>query len=204
MSSAPQFARAIHEASHLESCHISQKRLQLLLDLTSRTVSNLEIRDLLPELLACIRRVCECDGAYIALLDPEDPYALRECAQYPGNRGRFQNGQLNSGEDAAWVSKLIKGGEPLSLMATELEAHAEARAEGFKSVCHLPLISRARACGVLTLASLKENAFSDSDIAFLRQVASQVAIAVENALAYREIATVKEQLACERVYSRLP
>jgi formate hydrogenlyase transcriptional activator len=62
------------------------------------------------------------------------------------------------------------------------------------------LISRARACAVLTLASSKENAFSDTDIAFLRQVASQVAIAVENALAYREIATLKEQLACERVY----
>jgi formate hydrogenlyase transcriptional activator len=62
------------------------------------------------------------------------------------------------------------------------------------------LISRARACGVLTLASIKENAFSDTDMAFLRQVASHVTIAVESALAYREIATLKEQLACERVY----
>jgi formate hydrogenlyase transcriptional activator len=200
MSSAPQLARAIYEASNVESCDLSQKRLQLLLDLTSRTVSNLELRDLLHELLACIRRVFACDGAYIALLDPEDPYMFRECAQYPGNSGRFQNGQLNSGEDAAWLSKLIKSGEPLSLTATELETHAEARAEGFKSLSHFPLIGRACACGVLTLASSKENAFSDTDIAFLRQVASQVAIAVENALACREIATLKEQLACERVY----
>jgi formate hydrogenlyase transcriptional activator len=200
MSSSPQLVRAINEASNLQPCQLSQKRLQLLLDLTSRTLSNLEIRDLLHELLASIRRVFECDGAYIALLDPEDPYTFRECAQYPGKSGRFQNGQLNSGEGAAWLSKLIKSGEPLRLTATELETHAEARAEGFKSLCHLPLISRARACAVITLASLKENAFSDADLAFLRQVASQVAMAVENVLAYREIATLKEQLACERVY----
>jgi formate hydrogenlyase transcriptional activator len=200
MSSSPQPARAINEASCIQPCQLSQQRLQLLLDLTSRTASNLDVRDLLHELLASLRRVFECDGAYIALLDPEDPYAFRECAQYPGNSGRFQNGHLNSDKDAAWLSNLIKSGEPLSLTATELETNPELSAEGFKSLWHLPLISRARTCGVLTLASSKENAFSNSDIAFLRQVASQVAIAVENTLAYRQIATLREQLACERVY----
>jgi formate hydrogenlyase transcriptional activator len=54
--------------------------------------------------------------------------------------------------------------------------------------------------GVLTLACFAEDAFPETEIPFLEQVAAQTAIAIENALAYREIATLREQLACERVY----
>jgi formate hydrogenlyase transcriptional activator len=200
MSSSPQLALAVDEESNLQCLQVSQKRLQLLLDLTNHAVSSVDVGELLHKLLACIRCVIDYDAASIALLGPERPYVFRECAQYPGTSGRVQNGHLNSGEEAAWLSKLIKTGKPLSLTASELESYAVARAEGFRSLCHLPLSSRGRACGVLTLASSKEGVFSDADIVFLRQVASQITMAVENALAYRQIATLEEQLTCERVY----
>jgi formate hydrogenlyase transcriptional activator len=50
------------------------------------------------------------------------------------------------------------------------------------------------------LGSAREDAFTPEDIAFIGQVANQVAIAVENALAYREIATLRDQLTQEKVY----
>jgi formate hydrogenlyase transcriptional activator len=53
---------------------------------------------------------------------------------------------------------------------------------------------------VLTLGSLDENAFSDEEIGFLSQVANQVAIAVENSIAYRHIAELRDQLAQEKLY----
>jgi formate hydrogenlyase transcriptional activator len=199
-SSPPQCARPINQASSPQSLAVLQKRLQLLFDLNSRTVSDPEVSEWLHELAVCIRRAIQCDAASIALLDPEDSYACRECAlEYPGNSGRVHSGHLAE-ERAVWLSKLIDTGAPVSFTATELEAHAVAYAEGFRSLCHIPLISRARVCGVLTVASSKENNFADDEMVFLRQVASSIAIVVGSALARHPIATLKEQLASERIY----
>jgi formate hydrogenlyase transcriptional activator len=73
-------------------------------------------------------------------------------------------------------------------------------APDMRSVVNAPLASRDRTLGVLSLGSAREDAFSAEDIAFIGQVANQVAIAVENALAYREIATLRDQLTQEKVY----
>jgi formate hydrogenlyase transcriptional activator len=62
------------------------------------------------------------------------------------------------------------------------------------------LISRNRAIGVLVLGRLRDDAFSQADISFLSQIANQIALAVENALAYREIRELKEQLSKEKLY----
>jgi len=64
----------------------------------------------------------------------------------------------------------------------------------------MPLISRDRSLGVLALASREGNAFDREATAFLAQVAQQVAIGVENALAYGEIADLKDKLAQEKLY----
>src|SRR6202041_2965924 len=53
---------------------------------------------------------------------------------------------------------------------------------------------------VLALASREKNAFDREATAFLSQVAQQVAIGVENALAYGEIAELKDKLAQEKLY----
>jgi formate hydrogenlyase transcriptional activator len=71
---------------------------------------------------------------------------------------------------------------------------------GLKSGCTAPLLFRDRTLGVLSIKSLRENAFSREDAELLGQVAKQVAIAVENALAYREIETLKNKLEGEKLY----
>jgi transcriptional regulator with GAF, ATPase, and Fis domain len=66
--------------------------------------------------------------------------------------------------------------------------------EGLKTGCILPLVSRNRILGVLCLGRREENAFGRADIEFLAQVASQIAIAVENTSAYREITQARAEL----------
>jgi transcriptional regulator with GAF, ATPase, and Fis domain len=66
--------------------------------------------------------------------------------------------------------------------------------EGFKSLCFLPLISRNRPIGTLNLGRLRAVAFTDEDLSFLGQVASQIAIAVENTCAYNEITQARSEL----------
>jgi formate hydrogenlyase transcriptional activator len=50
------------------------------------------------------------------------------------------------------------------------------------------------------VASLRENAFLPENVRLLSQVASQVALAVDNALAYRQIEQFKNKLAEEKLY----
>ena len=66
-----------------------------------------------------------------------------------------------------------------------------------KSVCFLPMISRDRVIGTLNLGRLREGAFSQADVDFLSQVANQIAIGVENALNYQQVAEARERLAEE-------
>jgi formate hydrogenlyase transcriptional activator len=84
------------------------------------------------------------------------------------------------------------------------EFHAEivqrAAAEGLKSGCAVPLVSRGRALGTLSVVSLQEGAFSEDDAVLLSRIGAQVAIAVENGLAYHELAALKDKLNKEKRY----
>lgn len=75
-----------------------------------------------------------------------------------------------------------------------------AKRTGVKSICTVPLISHDRVLGVLGVGRLSENAFTEDDAGLLGEVGKQVAIAVENALAYREIDALKNRLQEEKLY----
>jgi formate hydrogenlyase transcriptional activator len=97
----------------------------------------------------------------------------------------------------------FKTGEPFVGMIRDI-CHmfpdAPPLAEGLTAGGVLPLASRGRVHGVLLLGRRDENEFSRDDVKFLMQVASQVAIAVENALAFSKIAELKEKLTQEKLY----
>jgi formate hydrogenlyase transcriptional activator len=73
-------------------------------------------------------------------------------------------------------------------------------AAGLKSACWLPLVSRDRVLGVLAVASRREAAFTEKDAYALGQIASRVGIAVDNALAFRQIAELRDRLNQEKHY----
>ena len=73
-------------------------------------------------------------------------------------------------------------------------------AEGLRSGISLPLISNQGPIATMTLASRKVDAFTESDVELMVQIAVQVAIAVENALAFQQIGELKNKLAKEKLY----
>ena len=72
--------------------------------------------------------------------------------------------------------------------------------EGLRSGISLPLISNQGPIATMTLASRNVDAFTESDLELMVQIAVQVAIAVENALAFQQIAELKNKLAKEKLY----
>jgi len=74
------------------------------------------------------------------------------------------------------------------------------RAEGIRSFCMVPLTTARHRLGTLAVGSTVAQDYDEASIAFLKQVAKQVAVAVENALAFQQIAELKDKLAKEKLY----
>jgi formate hydrogenlyase transcriptional activator len=71
---------------------------------------------------------------------------------------------------------------------------------GLRSFCWLPLTTARRRLGTLGFASRQPGHSVEGDVGFLQLVASQVAVATENALAFQEIEALRDQLAKEKAY----
>lgn len=77
------------------------------------------------------------------------------------------------------------------------------RGIGVQSACLLPLTTAMRRLGAIGFGSLKPSAFSDADADFLKQVARQIAVAVESVLHYEQAQKAQRELARERDRLRL-
>jgi formate hydrogenlyase transcriptional activator len=195
---ASQIALAMDDAINFQASRRAQERLELLLDLTNRVLSILDLRDLLRVIAANLRGVMQTDGVGIQLPGADDGRLRIYALDFPGSNNVIREGWEPDANSTA--ARVFRTGEPILDNARELARDPIALALGVKSVCHLPLTSRNRVLGVLGVGSFRENAFSEDDVAFLIQFARQVAIAVDNAIAYGQISTLKDQLAREKLY----
>ena len=71
---------------------------------------------------------------------------------------------------------------------------------GVHSACLLPLATSRSRLGALALSCKQPGAYEEADLTFLQLVASQVAVAVQNALAFQEIEALKDKIAKEKTY----
>jgi formate hydrogenlyase transcriptional activator len=201
---ADQIALAIDAAVNLYLSTQAQDRLKLILDLTNQVVSNLEFNELLQAISSIVRKVMHCDAAAIMLPDPDGKNLRVHALDFPDSKGFFAEG-IEVPIEGTMPGETFQTGKPYVLNHLDPETvppemYAKASGEGMNSICDIRLASRDRSLGVLGLASREENAFDEDEVAFLTQVAHQVAIAMENALAYGEIAELKDKLAQEKLY----
>jgi formate hydrogenlyase transcriptional activator len=178
-------------------------RLCLLLDLTNRITSNLNLADLLRAVSGSVREVMECDVVVISLLDPESEQFRIYALDFPNSKGLLHEEVVTSHSGATMRAfetlkpVIVNQFDPAELGS---EGSQIVLGEGLKTLCIAPLVNRGHAIGVLCLARKKEDSFSEHDAEFLSEVAGQVAVAIENALAYREISELKDKLAQEKLY----
>jgi formate hydrogenlyase transcriptional activator len=200
---ADQIALAIDAAVNFYLSRQAQDRLKLILELTNQVVSNLNFDELLRTISASVRRLMSYDAAAIMLPESDGVHLRVHALDFPDRKGFFKE-QILIPIDGSMPGQTFRSGKPwvLNRLDPELnpEMYAKAAAEGINSFCDVPLISRGRMLGVLAVARREQDAFDGEETAFLSQVAQQVAIGVENALAYGEIADLKDKLAQEKLY----
>jgi formate hydrogenlyase transcriptional activator len=199
MLAASQIAVAIDDALNFQASRRAEERLTLLLDLTNRVVSNLDLRDLLRATAGSIRRLMQCDGVGFGLPGANGRLQLY-ALDFPDGKGMIKEGYEPPVDGETGAERVLRTGEPLNRRAEDLIDEIAAVAEGTKALCHLPLPGRDRVLGVLSLGRRNDLPFSEDEFEFLGQVAKQVGIAVENALAYGQIAELRDQLAEEKLY----
>jgi formate hydrogenlyase transcriptional activator len=170
----------------------AQARLRLLLDITNRIVTKLELRDLLSEIVASVRHFLQCDSVGVALPDPEDG----ELRRYAVDHAEYE---MSVGSASERTKTVFRTGKPLIATKEEVAADPQGALANL-SLCLYPLVIRDRVLGVLGFGSSRENAFPEDDLSFFSQVANQIALAVENSLAYRQVSELKDRFAQENVY----
>ena len=179
-------------------------RLRLLLEVSNLLVSQLDYPELLLVLSQSLQRVVKHDYASIALFDPESG-KLRLQALTHGDVDGVVEPHTELALDLSPAGVAFRSGVVTVFRKAELDAFgpkgdAALLAGGIQSVCCLPLVTRRGSPGTLSVASVDPDAFSAEDVELLRQISAQVAIAVENALAYQGIAGIKDQLAEAAAY----
>jgi signal transduction histidine kinase len=171
-------------------------RLQLLLELTSQIASNLELRELLRTVSATVRRLMRCDAVAVHLPDEERGCLRIFALDFEGRTSvTADNSGLEESNSAEYISEVFR--------TRTLMVHGEGSLisipEIFRDVprtgCSVPLVSRNRVLGVMELWRPEAHVCTQVDLEFLMQIAKQVAIAIENALAYGEIKGLKTDLA---------
>ncbi len=196
-------AFALDDGLNLRSAQEQNERLKLLLNLTSRITSNLNIRDLLRAVAANIREVMHGDSAAVLLLDSASGKSRLVALDFPQGKGFIREDDTHvvsgAGKRALETLKpvIIERIGPHDLPP---EIYDKVIGEGLKSTCVIPLVSRGRALGHLSLARTTAATFAPEDVEFLAEAAGQIAIAIENAMAYHEISQLKDKLTQEKLY----
>lgn len=198
---AAQIAVAVEAQCYQHKLARERERSELLLEVNNMLVSNLNLRELLSAISIWLRRIIPHDLAGVALYDPALNQLRLAAMDFPSNEEFFVEGEIipldgNPGGRAFTSRQAVLS----DTRTTDDRVGRRFAAAGVKSSCIVPLISRDRALGVMGVSSLRENAFTDEDAELLGQLAKQVAIAVENALAFRKIDELKRKLEEEKLY----
>ena len=177
---------------------VQNTRLQLLLQLTKRITSNLELREVLRSVSATVRKAMHADAAGVAFFDEVSDKCRIYALDFPDAKGFVKEEIVVTPGLAfkrAWESSkpvIVNTNDPEELGP---EIYALVVAEDLNGHCLIPLVSRGRTVGVLIVARKLEGSFTSEDVDFLSEASGQIAIAIENCLAYGEIVELKEKLA---------
>jgi formate hydrogenlyase transcriptional activator len=180
------------------------KQLQLLLDLTNKITSNLDVWEVVRAVSTNLREVMLGDLVGIGLPDEASGKLRIYALDLPQSPGIVREGMLISlarPERTAFESlqPTIANTSNPEDFGPEIWPHNALLTE-HKTVCNIPLVNRGRALGLLRVGRTAERPYDADEIDFLRQVGGQIAIAIENALAYEEITRLNNKLAEEKLY----
>jgi len=192
---------SLNEVTRQLRSHVA--RLEMLLEISSILAANWNVQQVFPRISARIRRVLRQEYAGFALHDVSTGVLVGQAEDFPLRKGLTPSGQVPVEGTPGGLS--LKEGAPRIFSREQMQTFrsdgaSHLIAEGLQSLCCVPLQRPHGPVGVLTLGSTRQHAFQPEDINLLSQVATQLAIAIENHRAATEIEGLKRRLSEEKKY----
>lgn len=208
---ATQIAIAVDVALTHETARTYQEqlaeeheRLQLVHDITNTLISHLDAKELFAKISNCIGRVMRHDYCSLCLYEPANNQFRLRAVDFPKGGDLLREEAVFPVEESP-ARRVLATRTPLLINRLSIKNFPSKATQmlldsGIRSGCWLPLAGRKGFLGTLNVGSFQESAFTQGDLDLLTEVANQVAIAVDNALAFQEIAELKNKLAEEKFY----
>jgi formate hydrogenlyase transcriptional activator len=208
---ASQVAVAVDNALNFETSQAYQgqlarerDRLQVLLEVNNVLVSTRDLSELFRGIVTSLEKVIHHDYTSLALRDKASGQLKIHALDFSSRPGLF-NQEIIVPLETTPSGICFTTAQPMLARGAEIDRFTNEiiqalRAEGVQTMCCVPLITQGRTFGTLNLASKREDAFPPEDVELLQQVGAQIAIAVENALAFKQIDALKDKLAEEKLY----
>jgi signal transduction histidine kinase len=147
--------------------------------------STLDLGELLQRITLSSAKILQADGSLLHFLD-EDAGLMKVVSSHGVEETDLSLSPLTLGEEL--VGTVALTGEPIALRETQTSHYSfQGLPPGISSLVCVPLISQSRTIGTLTLFSLRREGregkvFDEEDKNLLFTMASQVAVAIENAI----------------------
>jgi GAF domain-containing protein len=184
---------------------VSNARFELIMSVVNGVISTEEFGEVLVRVTAQIRRILDCDVALVALLD-EQKGGLKIDAIEAVNPGPIAAEETRS-KLTAWLDSIVLSAERGKPWTGPVEAFDEivsgvgTRHAEPTTACVIPIFARGQVLGSMALARGMRESFTADEVAFVSHVATQLALAVEVAIANRELREMHHDLVMRRSIS---
>ncbi|HEY6121260.1 MAG TPA: sigma 54-interacting transcriptional regulator [Pyrinomonadaceae bacterium] len=193
-----------------------EKKAQIILEVATAIGAHLEMSELLASLNEALSPIVYFDAISIVILEGETVTAhwahVEGVSRQPGesvesyvdryaSHNKVDSPPMKVPVSEHPISEIIKSGEPY--VASDLETHRHFDSDEplfnarFRSYIDLPLTKQGQLIGTIKFLSKEKGSYTAAQVHLLQDIANIVAIAVSNALAYKEIKSLKEQLLLE-------
>lgn len=165
--------------------HIDLQLTDTLRDLASAVNSTLRLNEVLHLVVTQFRRLLDYDSAAVLLFE-EDVLRLSVSRGFPATELAQSQTDFNS---MPTTQEIIRTRRPLLISDTR-SASNWTRLPGFdyiRSWLGVPLLARQKLIGVLTIDHSQPDAYSDEAVRLVETFASNVAVAIQNALLFEEM-----------------
>ncbi len=178
-------------------------RLRLLLEVNNTVISHLELSGLFQAVSSALRDCFHHD--YTGLWLFEEGTSQLRCVgmDFPSNRGlieKIRSLDLTPAEVEQLRSRMPHVMNREDIVQLPAKFASPILADNIHWVVSIPLVSGSKPLGMLTLGSAEESAFRQEELGLLSQVGNEVALAIENALAYEKVAEARNELNTEKTY----
>src|ERR1700693_464057 len=178
-------------------------RLRLLLEINNHIVSKLDIKELFRSASASIRTYFRNDFTGFWLIDKQSNQLQCVVLDFPSGKGSLV--AVLKSELSDTDHEKLRAHTPELLSTDDIEKLPgpiveRLKAESISSMAIAPMVTAGGPLGLMTMGSRRADNFRHEDLDLLSQISTQIALAVDNAIAYGRVTEARDRLEEERLY----